>query len=91
MSGREIDFNIPDAAFVFVRWVDSATTGSGWISKEYFEENLGSLEIESVGILYKQTKDFITIVQSVADSCVDNNMSIPKCSILDLQRIVFDD
>ena len=65
---------------VIVEWVDSAFM-QGWMSKEHAKEHNYS-RITSVGILLKETKDYITIVQSVSDKGdAGDDLTIPRCAL----------
>lgn len=61
-------------------WVDSHGITGGW---EFWEdlESMLPCECKSVGYVIDETKEYVTLAQSISDSQVLGRMTIPRCSI----------
>lgn len=71
---------------VAIEWVDSARDMPSWgFENEY--RNPKPSSCLSVGFLYKDKKDFKTIVQSVSPGCLLYRLTIPTCSIKKITRL----
>ena len=65
---------------VLVEWVDSSFM-QGWMHKSVIKNHSAS-KIASVGILANNTKDHVTIVQSMSNKDDrGDGITIPKCAI----------
>ena len=71
---------------VLVEWVDSAFA-QGWMHKDAIRNHRVS-KIASAGILVNDTKEHITIVQSVSDKDDrGDGITIPRCSIKRIRHL----
>ena len=70
---------------VMVRWVDSYTE-YGWNDKACIEE-LAPTPPTTVGILAKETKDSITVIQTISLTQYTGSITIPKASIKQMWRL----
>ena len=71
----------------WIQWLDSHR-GGGWQSPEDIRR---SLTIESLGYLIGEDEHSVTITTSIAigSGCVIDPLTIPKCSIVERQEVVF--
>jgi len=80
----------PSKRIVCVTWVDSCSR-AGWTSSEaarLWADN--SLTIRSVGFLFKETENTISIVQSYDDNKEPNPnglLQIPRCSVASVETL----
>jgi hypothetical protein len=80
----------PSKRIVCVTWVDSCSR-AGWTQSEaarLWAEN--SLTVRSVGFLFKETENAISIVQSYDDNRDPNPnglLQIPRCSVTSINTI----
>jgi len=71
---------------VLIKWLDSKSGPSGW---EYLEE-IDPVEpavCSSVGFLLEDNEDYKTIAPTVGIGQVLGRITIPKCSITDIQKL----
>ncbi len=75
---------------VWIKWVDSIGY-SKWTNEDYLKEEFEKdiLCCESVGWVIKEDKDRIMIAphKSLNTNSFDGTMTIPKCSIKEIQEI----
>ena len=81
---------VPSKRIVCVTWVDSCSR-AGWTSSEAaraWADN--SLTIRSVGFLFRETDNTISIVQSYDDNKEPNPnglLQIPRCSVTSVETL----
>ena len=83
-----------DAPIVEVHWVDSESIGHAhrWIQTDDVDEFLGDTPLSitrTVGILYRETEDYLVIVASAGRTEVDAPMRIPHSQIMGWWKIEF--
>jgi hypothetical protein len=90
LPSEEMKELAPSKRIVCVTWVDSCSR-AGWTQSEaakLWAEN--SLTVRSVGFLFKETKNTISIVQSYDDNKDPNPnglLQIPRCSVTSVDTI----
>lgn len=74
---------------VRVTWMDAASPeGYGWNNEKKIKKDLGLLEIQTLGWLVHQTKQFITVGQNRdAGGCYSNFINIPSSTIKKIKRL----
>lgn len=74
---------------IYVKWLDSVITeNSGWLFKEDFEELKPSV-CETIGFLFSDKKDYITIAQNISDDQILGIITIAKSVILEQKNLSF--
>ena len=71
---------------VRITWTDSASLGGHWADKTDVED-LKTEIIDSVGFVFKETDDSVTIVAHVGEDQVGGTMCIPKIAIVSRRTI----
>jgi len=63
-----------------VEWFDAATSTGGWTDNEEAKRVVGLSKIHTIGWLFKETKEYLTVVQSYSDTShnILGDTSIPK-------------
>lgn len=74
---------------VRVDWFDPCFAKSGWMDKDDFVSFCDSPpnSSTSIGILAKEDKDKIVILQSIGDNCVADAIKINRASIIKMVTI----
>jgi len=62
---------------VSVKWVDSREDSGGWDFKDGLEQ-LKPVYVRSVGFLFADNDDFITLVQSDSSDQINGMITIPR-------------
>lgn len=71
-----------------VRWIDTCVSREAWEDKEEApEDKLLPLECYSLGYVYENTEDYITLVADLNRSQVGRKITIPKCSIASIKYL----
>lgn len=74
---------------VYIKWIDSAHSASGWINKvegvDFALEN--NPPSQTVGFLIREDKESVTLLQSIGKWQVDNCIKILKFSIVDRKNL----
>lgn len=78
MSAREARKSIR------VEWIDSEALSSGWTDKDDFDKfaQESITPCVTVGMLWHETDEFVTLVMSESKDCVNGNLKIPKVAII---------
>lgn len=87
-SANERRFGLKTKA-VYIKWIDSAFISEGWVRHPDVPDTKPMM-IESVGIVYKETKKYICLSVSVTTACVAGMISIPKSCIKKIVRLKID-
>lgn len=71
---------------VLIEWLDSKGITNQW---EYVDdiESLKPCQCHSVGFLIEETKEYITIAQSINESQILGRTAIPQCSIKNIKYL----
>jgi len=80
-----LSFNPPKYPQVYIKWVDIIATDSGWHTREELEEwELNEPDtVTQVGFLYKETKDYVILIDSyITEDYVGAATKIPKSNII---------
>lgn len=74
---------------VHVRWADPAFANNGWKTIQEFNDWVGesSPVSETVGLLTRETKQFVVVSQSVGGRCVAGSIQITRRAILSIRTI----
>lgn len=73
-----------------ISWIDSASATEGWTVSEELTEKFGIAEIITVGFVVYEDKEFITMVQSVAEDAGSmHDISIPIGCIIKRRKVKF--
>lgn len=76
------------AKIVYVEWLDSDSM-HGWNGKNNLDHMVNDQmhKCQSVGMLYKKTKDRIVLVQSIGESTVGEVLRIPMFAITKIRHV----
>ena len=71
---------------VIIKWLDSHGITPEWEFRDEIKE-LQPCSCVSIGFVEVEHKNYITIYQSGADKQVLGRMTIPKCSIISIEKV----
>lgn len=71
---------------VLIKWVDSKGVSNCWELLDELEPMQPCLCL-SIGFIIEDTKEYVTIAQSMEESQVCGRMTIPKCAIKSIQDL----
>lgn len=71
---------------VKIKWIDSSTAPTGW---EYRDElsSLNPAICETVGYVTEKTKQYVTICSTVSEAQILGRITIPRKSILKINKL----